>query len=214
MQYVQITLDEMKSFFSNPSWQEVIGSTSTREYVFEKVLNENPKIVVHVYTSIHKDNSLARRKGQDAIRICAVDVTNRKGYIKTTRVLRVVGWRANLSRAIDYTINEANSRIAKSTRNTLQPHPGVDVAGNCEQTFACNPVWVKSATDNSYSICASNLRSNYRRDVCPHCNKLFSKNHLISTNCKHNRPAEKNEKVASWIFRCPHCGAQLTVINL
>jgi len=200
MQYMQITLAEMKQFLVG--WLEVEGTTSTKEHVFEKVLNETPKIVVHVYSSIHKDTSVARRKGQDAIRICAVDITNRKGYIRTTRVLRVTGWKANLTRAIEYTVNEANRRIHASV--------AWDEAAKCESTYPSCPGWTRTSPYLlTYSIPMTTLKTTAtsRRDSCPHCHRLFSKNHLVKPEFHLNDTANDS----NFTFRCPHCDSILTV---
>lgn len=114
MRYKEITLVDIKAFLGDAypnNFVEVIGSAATKEYVFDYMINAD--VVVRVFSSIHKDTAVARRKGADAIRVCAVNLTQNRGWISTTRVFRVEGWQNNLHRAINKTITEATNRCAR-----------------------------------------------------------------------------------------------------
>lgn len=111
MKYKEITLVDVKAFLGDAypnKFTEVNGSAATKEYVFDYSINTD--VVVRVFSSIHKDTALARRKGADAIRVCAVNLTRNRGWISTTRVFRVEGWQNNLHRAINKTVQEATDR--------------------------------------------------------------------------------------------------------
>jgi hypothetical protein len=120
MKYTEVTLNEMTEFLNgferSVQWKQVEGSAGTREYVFDYELPNFPGVVVRVYTSVHKATGIVRRKGADAIRICAVNLTKQLGWIRSTRVLRVEGWRDNLHRAIVRTISQATDRCEKIIR--------------------------------------------------------------------------------------------------
>jgi hypothetical protein len=176
-------------------WLEVTGSSATREYVYEKVVNEYPKIVVKVFTSISKSCDFGRSKGQDAIRVCAVDLTNKTGWIKTVRVFRVEGWCRNLTNAITKVTSESKNRLKTSTKQT-KPN-------------LYNPCW--TICDNKeYVTEASTLdanKSTYRRDICPHCGNQYARKDL--TTVKKNNENE----IESWNFSCPNCKSVLIVFN-
>jgi hypothetical protein len=116
MQYTEITREQMHNFLTQQGLLEVLGMEGTREYVYDYTLvngHIDELIVVRVYTSVHKGTRVCRHKGADAIRVCAVNLTKNIGWIRSTKVLRVEGWRDNLYRAIKRTINQATSRYEK-----------------------------------------------------------------------------------------------------
>jgi hypothetical protein len=118
MHYTEITRDQMTEFLKTFGFLEVLGSTSTREYVFDYTIVNGSiadHIVVRVFSSIHKDTAISRVKGADAIRVCAVNLTKQVGWIRTTKVLRVAGWKDNLYRAIFNTREQALSRYNRSS---------------------------------------------------------------------------------------------------
>jgi len=94
--FTNITLDEMTTDVLKPAkgWKEV--DVNAKEYVFDWTLPRWPGIVVRVYTSISKGSGQGRRKGADAIRICAVDTELNKPLRKFKRLHRVKNWRDNL----------------------------------------------------------------------------------------------------------------------
>jgi len=110
MKYTQMTLDEMKAFLG-PKFVVTVTTGYTKEFVFEYKLPLHPEVVVKVFTSIHQDTSAARKKGADAIRVCAVNTVRNIGWIKSVRVFRVEGWKHNLGRAIHKVIDVANGRF-------------------------------------------------------------------------------------------------------
>jgi len=199
MHYTEITLNEMQSALAG--WEEVTGSSSTHEHVYQKVLRSVPNIVVMVYTSISKSNSVGRRKGQDAIRVCAVNLSSRQGWIKTTRVLRVNGWRANLAKAISSVTFQANKRIERELGREKS------VATTKESQY--HPCWTK-CEDNEYCTEASDLDANkerYRRDTCPHCGSRFTSKNLMEVK------RSDEQEIQFWKFRCPSCRSILIVFN-
>jgi hypothetical protein len=80
------------------------------EYVYEMPLSTRPHIVIKVFTSVSKKTDNRRRKGKDAIRICAVDIKADRGVVKSVKVLRVPTWRNNLKSAILGVFNTASKR--------------------------------------------------------------------------------------------------------
>ena len=235
MKYTPVTLDEMKSALTG--WTEVLGSTSTREYVYEKAIPEDPGIVVRVCTSIHKDTSVARKCGGDAIRIYAVNIPARQGWIKTVRVFRVEGWRENLNKAINRVYSEARNRCRRL--NSIQTvrfendRPGFskikdqnpklcDCHHNDDGTWnksncklhgpaTLGNTWTKSG--DTYVTESSDLdiraeRTGQPRNQCPHCGKFFGKKDIT----KIDKDAS-GEDVYGWHFKCPSCSSHLLVIN-
>lgn len=216
--YTEISLNEMQQLLAG--WDEVNGSSSTREYVYEKMINEEPKIVIKVYTSISKNNDSSREKGQDAIRVCAVDLTNRRGWIKTVRVLRVNGWRNNLSKAISSVTFQSNKRL---TKNHLAPVTIHFASQEKNEKFKFitethepkkpaklfHPCWT-ICKEKVYATEASTLDANkekYRRDTCPHCGGQYKRENLIKTQ------RDSEQEIQFWEFNCPHCQSNLTVFN-
>lgn len=116
MKYTTVTLDEMNALLNTFGvWSEVLNGRF-REHVLDYTLPNFPGVVVRVYSSVHHDTGVGRRKGADAIRVCAVHLAKNIGWIRSTRVLRVEGWRDNLHRAISRTIHQAVDRCEQLAR--------------------------------------------------------------------------------------------------
>lgn len=107
--YKNITLEDMKDVLrADKGWKLVIEPNS-KEYLFDFPLSNSPHIVVKVYSGITFDGN-SRGCGKDAIRVFAVDIKNRKGYIKTKRVYRIGNWETNLRKAVTKCFNQAIKR--------------------------------------------------------------------------------------------------------
>lgn len=120
-----ISIEEMRRFLrESQGWHEVQPSGS-KEFVFDWRINQEPHIVLRVYTSIQVQTGVTRPVGSDAIRVCAVDLTNDRGYIRSTRVHRVEGWQSNLQARCKTVLDEARQRLAKA------PKPEAKIALNC-----------------------------------------------------------------------------------
>ena len=120
-----ITIAEMRRFLRlSMGWHEVQPAGS-KEFVFDWTVNQEPTIVLRVYTSIQLSTGLTRAVGSDAIRVCAVDLTNDRGYIKSTRVHRVEGWKDNLQARCKTVLDEARKRLAQA------PKPQAKIKLNC-----------------------------------------------------------------------------------
>lgn len=232
MKYTNITLAEMKAFLG-PKFVELPVSASTKEYVFEYKLPKS-NVVVKVYSSIHRETGDARRCGGDAIRVCAVDIVKKIGWIKSTRVFRVEGWKKNLGTAINTTIDQSYNRLDKISLKKLPgavPPPPVKIPAtlreiNQQIKATVRPaevqklvdfIWGK-AIDGHFSAEASTLdanRENRRRDLCPQCDGIYSTRNLIRVLEQiESRGTEHEEReTQGWEFKCPHCGAILTVFN-
>lgn len=113
--YVQFGIHDARAFFLRQGdvWEEGVQGRS--EIVFEMPLSDG--IIVRVWTSIHTRSELNAGKGDDAIRVCAVDTRNNRGYISASRVLRVEGWRKNLAARIEYVKGEALKRLRREANS-------------------------------------------------------------------------------------------------
>lgn len=87
-----------------------IDNDNKKEYVYIFPLTSKPHIVIKVFSSIDIRNNFRRDVGKDAIRICAVDNMNKKGWIGTTRVYRTKNWKSNLKNAVMKTFEAAKNR--------------------------------------------------------------------------------------------------------
>lgn len=87
--YVDVTELEFDSLLkSEKGWtKEVQGSEWV--YVYRSV--KKPDIIVKVFSSVTK-KGIGRKRGGDAIRVCAVNTRTNKGVWKCKRVHRVPGW--------------------------------------------------------------------------------------------------------------------------
>jgi hypothetical protein len=107
--YTVVTLDQMQDVLkASKGWKQV--DCSAREFVYEWKVPQRNGVVIRVYTSIHKDTSVGRRKGGDAIRVCAVDTNRDRGLVKSRRVHRTQGWRDNLRSRVMDTLTLAKER--------------------------------------------------------------------------------------------------------
>ena len=109
--YTVIKLSEiMEVLDATKGWKIVDVDANTKEYIFEFPLTSRPHIVVRVCSSIHKESNASRKVGKDAIRVFAVNNKTGKGWISTTRVYRVEGWRDNLKKTVMKVFTEAKNR--------------------------------------------------------------------------------------------------------
>jgi hypothetical protein len=242
MKATTITLLEMKKCLYEAirtKWVEVTGTCSCHEYAYDYILSDNPQIVVRVFTSIQKQTDVSRRKGSDAIRICAINITGREGWIKTTKVLRVEGWKRNLIRAINNCTKSARLRMNKiqPARNTKTMQtfssftertellvkkivPLIFAKENEQQelfslksvtkaTELRDFIWTK--TDDGFCTDVSDLEAN--RENWPrnkcHCGGYYQKKNLI----KVIKTDDEDYETRGWEFKCPNCHATLTIFN-
>lgn len=106
--FVNITLDEFRDFLKlEKGWQEFVVN---KEVVFDFPLRYNPNIKIRVFSSISTDSNTNRDVGKDAIRICAVDTLNNRGFIFSIRCNRTTNWRTNLKDKIYHILGAANVR--------------------------------------------------------------------------------------------------------
>lgn len=216
MKYTPITLAEMEAFL-NPTdgWKKVAGSVSTKEHVFDYELPGHPGVVVRVFSSIHKDTSVARKKGGDAIRICAVDTLRNRGLVKSVRVFRVEGWKDNLHRRTQEVITIANKRANWGDKRVQENRSTATFANvvnrTPEQTQLVDFIWSKS-DDGSFVTEASDLDANKDRrprNQCPKCDGHYGAKDLVETM----RSNDEDFEVQGWKFRCPTCKSLLIVFN-
>lgn len=119
---VQITLPEFTNFLrAAHGWKPVNLKFRCDEHVFDLPLPEMPTMVVRVYSSISKFNSVSRRVGGDAIRVCAVDLASGRGMIASQRVHRVENWRDNLGARVESVLAELRARLAKMPKPEPKP---------------------------------------------------------------------------------------------
>jgi len=123
-QYTSISLAEMDSALrSDKGWTRAVQGRG-REYVYSYTLKGDSGIQIKVWSSIHVENSQARGVGRDAIRVCAV--RGNYGYIKSTRVHRVLGWRDNLRNRVMTVIREAKERYKRESSQAAPTLNAVD----------------------------------------------------------------------------------------
>lgn len=110
MKYNPITLDEIKGLLKAEKGWKINDKLPGKEHIFEFPLTTRPYIVIRVYSTIRKVDDDCRHKGKDAIRVFAFNEKTGRGWIRTRKVLRVEGWRSNLTKAVTRVFNEARER--------------------------------------------------------------------------------------------------------
>jgi hypothetical protein len=108
--YTQIQVSEITDFFKK--WSRV--QNDAQELVYDYPIRDG--VVVRCATSVHVVRGVSRKKGQDAIRIYAVDIKNNNGYIKSKRVNRTQNWRENIKKKYADILMEAKMRLAHDGR--------------------------------------------------------------------------------------------------
>ena len=109
MKYTEITEEQMSELLKEgKGWMKGVQAGS-REVVYTWNLKSVPGVVIRVYSSI-THSGVSRGKGKDAIRVCAVNTITNRGWIKSTHVKRVEGWRKNLQKRVLSVIDESKAR--------------------------------------------------------------------------------------------------------
>jgi hypothetical protein len=107
--YTNISIDEMRGFLKpDKGWKE--NGQQHKEFVFDYNLAKYPFILIRVYSGIVQSGE-SRGCGRDAIRICAVNLKTNRGWIKASRVYRVMGWQKNLKERVLEVIEQAKKRM-------------------------------------------------------------------------------------------------------
>lgn len=116
--YVEIEKEEFESFMQKLVFKE-FHTDKSREHVYYseiKLFQENVRAFVLIYSSIHKNTSLGRKVGQDAIRVLIRihKENNGKGLRYTlwkgARVYRTKNWKKNLRNRIDNAREQIHKR--------------------------------------------------------------------------------------------------------
>lgn len=113
--HVTISHKEIKDVFqADKGWRE---ERRGKEFAYVYDLKDNAGrptgIRIVAYSSVHADTGKSRGRGQDAIRVCAVDSRTDRGYIKASRVYRTSGWPDRVrSRTIEV-IRKARERYSR-----------------------------------------------------------------------------------------------------
>lgn len=110
MKYRPIAIEEMKDLLKADKGWKINDELPGKEHIFEFALTTRPYIVIRVYSTIRKVDDDCRHKGKDAIRVFAFNEKTGRGWISTKKVLRVEGWRRNLTKAVTKVFNEARGR--------------------------------------------------------------------------------------------------------
>ncbi len=102
---VEVPSDQLFAFLKSKGFELRPGTT--REIVYAKKHERDPRYVVLVYTSVHRGSARARAKGKDAIRVCAIFDDSARvvgmtpiGVIKLPRVHRTGSVEATLDRML------------------------------------------------------------------------------------------------------------------
>jgi len=108
-QFTNITLNDFRAFLrAEKGWREEV---SGNEIVFCYRLASYLFIQIKVYSSIRLNELNIRDCGSDALRVCAVNLNNNTGWIKTGRVNRTEGWKRNLREKIELVIRQSKARL-------------------------------------------------------------------------------------------------------
>jgi hypothetical protein len=100
MAYVSILETEFDNIFRPDRNWEKEYSGNANEVVYTKRFKKCPNVVIKVYSSIHKTDGVSRGCGKDAIRVCAVNTATNRGVRKSSRINRVPGWEARLTKKV------------------------------------------------------------------------------------------------------------------
>lgn len=137
--FTEIALPELLAFFQFPDGLQlpvpgtptakgwVVPAEPLTEWAFDFPVGKQwPGVYVRVLSSVSVKATKARSVGADAIRVFAVDLAHKNGVVKATRVHRVEGWRANLTRAVKQTWHTARERMAwlERTGRWTRPEAG------------------------------------------------------------------------------------------
>jgi hypothetical protein len=100
----------MRQFLhSEKGWREELAGS---ELVFVYRLVNHLNIAIKVYTGIKIQTEFSRPVGEDAIRICAVNTATHQGWVKSSKIYRVEGWKKNLKEKILLVIKQAKGRLS------------------------------------------------------------------------------------------------------
>lgn len=111
--YYNVKLEEIQDLLkAEKGWRTEKNNPSIKEVVFCYQLKNHPEITIKVYSGITLESGASRTVGQDAFRICAVNTKLNRGWIKSLRCYRVIGWRANLQTKIMQVIAESKARLS------------------------------------------------------------------------------------------------------
>jgi hypothetical protein len=111
--YTNIPVQDMRAFLqTGKGWEEEVQG---KEIVFKFNLKNHPWIQIKVFSGILAVGGDSRACGKDAIRVCAVNFKTNSGWIKTSRVYRVEGWKNNLKTRVLQVITDAKNRLKQTT---------------------------------------------------------------------------------------------------
>lgn len=124
--YTNVTLAQMQAALkASKGWKAV--KPEVHEHVFGWKVPHWPGVFVLVYTGIDKEGGKSRAKGKDAIRVCAVDVVNDRGVIKTKRVHRTQNWEANMQKRVLACVKHAGEVMERRKDKGEWKAPAVDI---------------------------------------------------------------------------------------
>lgn len=117
--YVNIPINEMREFLRpDKGWKETIQG---KEIVFYLNLIKYPFIQIKVFTGIKNETGISRECGKDAIRVCSINLITKQGWIKTSRVYRVEGWKNNLKERVIKVIKCSKGRVRGEQEKQIKP---------------------------------------------------------------------------------------------
>lgn len=104
--YCTVTESEMDTVLKAEKGWKKTYQNGTEELVYTFNPPSRPHLQFKVYSSIKKNTAVSRGCGQDAIRICAVNVVTNKGVRKTGRINRVPNWEIRLQERVTEMIKD------------------------------------------------------------------------------------------------------------
>ena len=109
--YTPISLPEVQELLkAEKGWTM---TNSGNEIVFQFPLSTAPHIVVKVYSTLRNSDTVCRKCGADAIRVFSINTQLKCGWVSTRRVLRVEGWKTNLTNAVMDIFKQSQGRLKK-----------------------------------------------------------------------------------------------------
>jgi hypothetical protein len=131
--YVEVPADAIEDLLKGKGFAR---TTQGHEVVYERCSSRLPAVKIKVYTSIRDGVNVARRCGQDSIKVCTIyeDATKKFGVGRFPHINRVGDTKAVLDRILEKILAAAK-----------RGNEWIDQQGNCASPVAQAPVIPQAA---------------------------------------------------------------------